>query len=52
MPSGYDLSTKVPFRLLQGRLGVYDKQPFDPDDTTISGVHQQYLHAQANGGNS
>jgi hypothetical protein len=40
MPSGYDLSTKVPFRLLKGRLGVYDKQPFDPDQTSIDGVHQ------------
>ena len=52
MPSGYDLSTKVPFRLLQGRLGVYDKQPFEPDTTTIDGVRQQYLKAQVSGGNS
>ena len=52
MPSGYDLSTKVPFRLLKGRLGGYDKQPFDPDQASIDGIHQQYLHAQANGGNT
>ena len=52
MPSGYDLSTKVPFRLLKGRLGVYDKQPFDSEQASIDGIHQQYLHAQANGGNT
>ena len=40
MSSGYDLSTKVPFRLLQGRLGVYDKQPFNPDENAIDGVYQ------------
>jgi hypothetical protein len=28
--SGYDLSNKVPFTLMKGRLGVYDKKPFEP----------------------
>jgi hypothetical protein len=28
--SGYDLSSRVPFRLMKGRLGVYDKRSFDP----------------------
>jgi hypothetical protein len=26
MASGYDLSSKVPFRLMKGRLGIYDKR--------------------------
>jgi len=38
MASGYDLSSKVPFRLMQGRLGVYDKRVFDPDKAPIEGV--------------
>ena len=52
MPSGYDFSTKVPYRLLQGRLGVYDKQVFRPGQTPLTGVEAQHMHAQANGGNS
>jgi len=38
MASGYDLSSRVPFRLMQGRLGVYDKRPFDVDKTPVEGV--------------
>jgi len=34
MASGYDLSSRVPFRLMKGRLGVYDKRPFDPAGST------------------
>ena len=30
MASGYDISSRVPFRLMKGRLGVYDKPPFNP----------------------
>ena len=30
MGSGYDLTSRHPFRLMQGRLGTYDKRPFDP----------------------
>ena len=51
MPSGYDFSTKVPFRLLQGRLGVYDK-PIQLKELNLDGVMTQQLRAQANGGNS
>jgi hypothetical protein len=36
--AGYDLSNGVPFRLMQGRLGVYDKQPYDKDKNTIAGI--------------
>ncbi len=35
MASGYDLSNKHTYRLLQGRLGVYDKRPFEPKGNTI-----------------
>jgi hypothetical protein len=28
--SGYDVSSNVPYRLMKGRLGVYDKQPYYP----------------------
>jgi hypothetical protein len=40
--SGYDLSNRVPFRLMQGRLGTYDKPPFDPRgvDPNIPGVEE------------
>lgn len=38
MASGYDLSSKMPFRLMQGRLGVYDKKPFDPTQNSLEGI--------------
>jgi hypothetical protein len=31
--SGYDLSSKHTFRLMQGRLGIYDKRPYNPQTT-------------------
>lgn len=51
MASGYDLSSKVPYRLMMGRLGVYDKRPFDPSKNTIEGVDNQATKARFNGGN-
>lgn len=41
MASGYDLSSRVPFRLMKGRLGVYDKRPFDPAGSTAEQIEQQ-----------
>jgi hypothetical protein len=41
MASGYDLSSRVPFRLMKGRLGVYDKRPFDPAGATAAQLEQQ-----------
>ena len=41
MASGYDLSSRVPFRLMKGRLGVYDKRPFDPAGSTAEQLEQQ-----------
>lgn len=51
MISGYDLSTNVPYRLMKGRLGVYDKRPFDPRANNIDGVEHQSVRFRQNGGN-
>jgi hypothetical protein len=40
MASGYDLSSQNPFRLMKGRLGVYDKKPFDEKQNPIEGVSE------------
>jgi hypothetical protein len=49
--SGYDLSSKVPFRLMKGRLGVYDKKPFDPDKMSVDGIDEQSMRLRQAGGN-
>jgi hypothetical protein len=49
--SGYDLSSQVPFRLLKGRLGVYEK-PFSQNELSIEGVGEQELRLQQMGGNA
>ena len=51
MESGYDLSNIVPFTLMKGRLGVYDKNPFDPNLNTIEGVEHQMIRLRQHGGN-
>lgn len=51
MASGYDLSSKVPFRLMKGRLGVYDKPPFDPNTSPVEGVTHQATRLRQQGGN-
>lgn len=51
MASGYDLSSQVPFRLMKGRLGVYDKKPFDPTTNPVSGVEEQSARLRQQGGN-
>lgn len=53
MAAGYDLSSKHPFRLMQGRLGIYDKRPYKPQktDPAISGVKEQAIKMRFNGGN-
>ena len=51
MASGYDLSSRVPFRLMQGRLGVYKKRPFDDEKAPIEGVIEQATRLQQAGGN-
>lgn len=51
MASGYDLSNKHPFRLMQGRLGIFDKRPFNPQDNHIEGIDHQSTILRQNGGN-
>ena len=51
MASGYDLSSNVPYRLMKGRLGVYDKRPFDPSKNSIEGVEYQTRRLRQAGGN-
>ena len=49
--SGYDLSSRFPFTLMKGRLGVYDKKPFEPDKNSIEGIEHQSIRFRQNGGN-
>ena len=53
MPKGYDLSNKVDYRLMQGRLGIYDK--FVSHDTVldsslITGIQDQDRRLKHQGG--
>lgn len=40
MASGYDFSSKNPYRLLLGRLGVYDKDFSNNAKNSLEGVHE------------
>ena len=53
MASGYDISSRHPFRLMQGRLGIYDKHPYDTGktDPEIEGVSHMATRLQAHGSN-
>ena len=51
MASGYDLSSRVPFRLMKGRLGVYDKKKLDEKEIPVSGIHNQIDRLHQAGGN-
>ena len=44
-------SEQVPISLLQGRLGIYNKNSFDPDEHTLDGVDHQSVRFRQNGGN-
>ena len=52
MAAGYDLSSNHTYRLMQGRLGIYDKRPFNPDTNSLNGVVDQYINLQQAGGNT
>jgi hypothetical protein len=49
--SGYDLSSQIPFRLMKGRLGVYDKREFDPNKSSIEAIQHQATRMEQAGGN-
>ena len=51
MALGYDGSGRVPASLLKGRLGIYDKAPFNPEEQSLSGVQHQSVRFRQNGGN-
>jgi hypothetical protein len=36
--SGYDLQGLIPFKLMRGRLGVYDKQSVIVDSTGVENL--------------
>lgn len=49
--AGYNLSNKNTYRLMQGRLGIYDKKPYDPSKNNVEGVDSQSTIMRFNGGN-
>ena len=51
MALGYDGSGRVPASLLAGRLGVYEKSVFNPEEHALEGVTQQAERFRHNGGN-
>ena len=52
MQQGFDLSNKLSFRLMQGRLGVYDHyQEKQVLGTDIQGVNNQFVRLNHQGGN-
>ena len=51
MASGYDLSSQIPFRLMKGRLGVYDKREFYPEKSSIEAIQHQATRMEQAGGN-
>lgn len=50
MASGYDISSKHPFRLQEARLGIYDKRPFQ--EKSLEGINEMALRLRAAGGHS
>ena len=49
MASGYEYSNQYPFRLMQGRLGVYDKRPYEGN--SVEGVDDTAVRLRQMGGN-
>ena len=48
MGAGYDFSSKQPYRLMQARLGVFEKPPFQ--DMSIEGINRDALRLRQQGG--
>ena len=53
MSKGYNLSEKFGYRLIQGRLGIYDKYKSDTilDEKGLSGIKSQESRINYHGGN-
>lgn len=51
MASGYDLSSNVPYRLMKGRLGVYEKRKFNEEKAPVEGIVEQATRLTQAGGN-
>ena len=51
MPLNHNGSQKIPSSLLAGRLGIYNKENFNPEDQILDGVLQQSVRFHHNGGN-
>lgn len=54
MPSGYDLSDKLGYRLMQGRLGIYDKFKSENlvHDSDFKGLDSQFIRLNYEGGSA
>ena len=50
MESGYDKNNQIPFRLMQGRLGIYNKNTFNRESSLIDGVINQDIRLDQGGG--
>ena len=50
MASGYDLSNQHTYRLMQGRLGIYDKRPYDAEKNSIEGIDDLSMRLRHMGG--
>jgi hypothetical protein len=49
--SDYDVNNQISHSLMKGRLGVYDKRPFDKNTCSIDGVKEQAMRLRQAGGN-
>ena len=47
---GYNGSGSIPASLIAGRLGVYGKETFNPDEQSLSGIQSQSVNFRHNGG--
>ena len=51
MSLNYDFGGQISHKVLKGRLGVYDKQPFDLNKCSIQGIKDQAIRLHQAGGN-
>lgn len=51
MALNHNISDNISYTLMKGRLGVYDKKPFDSSTNTIEGIEGQFVRLNHQGGN-